>query len=250
MVVVVTHAILEPSGRAGGLNPPDEPLVGKSTECVVHRLSRNRTDLATNGFGEFLGGRVGAGGHSIHDGQTLRSDVQTSASELLFLLGCITHELTLSHNFWTQSRFGLEAERPTPYVDPDERANTPMPRRPAGSTLKQLATDGVALVPEFPIVTLFVAAGVAGFACYAASFALVQIGRLDGNSITYTLTNMAAAAFVLVSMVEQFNLGSLLTQVTWIGTGVVGVYRRRQSLRSPSATAVVPQHLTPEGQPA
>ncbi len=76
-------------------------------------------------------------------------------------------------------------------------------------------------------MSVLVAAGVAGFGLYAVAFASVQIGRLDGNGIVYTMANVAAAALVLVSMVEQFNLGSLLTQVTWIAVGIVGLIRRR-----------------------
>ncbi len=72
----------------------------------------------------------------------------------------------------------------------------------------------------------FVLAGVAGFGFYALSFALVQINRMDGNGANYTLMNTIAAALVLASMGEQFNLGSLLTQVSWIGIGIVGLARR------------------------
>ena len=75
-------------------------------------------------------------------------------------------------------------------------------------------------------MSLLVFAGLAGFAMYAFSFAMVQLGRMDGNGLTYTVCNMAAAALVLLSMFDQFNLGSLLTQLTWIGVGFVGVGRR------------------------
>ncbi len=75
-------------------------------------------------------------------------------------------------------------------------------------------------------MSLLVFAGLLGFATYAVSFALVQLGRMDGNGLAYTLCNIAAASLVLVSMFDQFNLGSLLTQLTWIGVGIVGVGRR------------------------
>lgn len=85
-------------------------------------------------------------------------------------------------------------------------------------------------------MSLLVFAGLLGFATYAISFALVQIGRMDGNSLAYTLCNIAAASLVLVSMFDQFNLGSLLTQLTWIGVGVVGVGRRLLDVHSGEAT--------------
>ncbi len=87
-------------------------------------------------------------------------------------------------------------------------------------------------------MSLFVLAGVAGFCCYALSFALVQLQRLDGNGSTYTAFNVLAAALVLVSMQDQFNLGSMLTQLTWIGVGLVGLVRRAR----PASAAHSPVH--------
>lgn len=85
-------------------------------------------------------------------------------------------------------------------------------------------------------MSLFVLTGVAGFCCYAVSFALVQLERLDGNSAQYTALNVLAAALVLASMNDQFNLGSMLTQLTWIGVGLVGLVRRVR----PAAEAEAP----------
>lgn len=90
-------------------------------------------------------------------------------------------------------------------------------------------------------MSLLVFAGLLGFAAYAVSFALVQIGRMDGNSLTYTLCNITAASLVLVSMFDQFNLGSLLTQLTWIGVGVVGVGRRLLDVHSIESNETITQ---------
>lgn len=136
-------------------------------------------------------------------------------------------------------------QQANPYRATDTLRNTPIRQSLLTSTLESPAADRVALLRSSPIVSLFVLAGVAGFACYAASFGLVQISRLDGNSFTYTALNVLAAALVLISMVDQFNLGSLLTQVTWIATGLVGMYRRRQSVK-----VLLPTQVVPEGQPA
>lgn len=86
-------------------------------------------------------------------------------------------------------------------------------------------------------MNVFVLAGVLGFGFYALSFGLVQLQRLDGNGTRYTFLNLVAAALVLTSMAEQFNLGSLLTQVTWIGAGLVGLYRRIRPSESIEVTA-------------
>jgi hypothetical protein len=39
MVVVVADPVLVASGRAGGLDAPDETLLGEDAEGVVHRLA-------------------------------------------------------------------------------------------------------------------------------------------------------------------------------------------------------------------
>ncbi len=83
-------------------------------------------------------------------------------------------------------------------------------------------------------MTVYTIIGLAGFAGYVASYALLQVGMLDGNGVIYTLANMAAASMVLISLFERFNLASLLTQVFWIGFGLVGLVRRLRS-RSPRA---------------
>lgn len=73
---------------------------------------------------------------------------------------------------------------------------------------------------------LMMVAGLAGFATYMGSYALLQVGYMDGNGVPYTLSNITAAALVLVSLTEQFNLASLLIQVSWIAFGLIGLIVR------------------------
>ena len=68
--------------------------------------------------------------------------------------------------------------------------------------------------------------GVAGFICYVSAFGAVQLGRLDGNSMAYTLANIAAASLVAISLFAEFNLASALIQSSWIVAGVVGLALR------------------------
>ncbi len=74
---------------------------------------------------------------------------------------------------------------------------------------------------------LFDLIGVVGFVLYMLAYGLLQIGRISGQSYSYTLMNMVAATLVLISLVNQFNLASLLIQVSWIAISVVGLYRLR-----------------------
>ncbi len=73
--------------------------------------------------------------------------------------------------------------------------------------------------------------GLAGVLLYVGSYGALQLGRLDGNSISYCVLNGFAAALVLISLYKNFNLASALIQVVWITVSVVGVYRHRIAKR-------------------
>ena len=73
--------------------------------------------------------------------------------------------------------------------------------------------------------TIWSISGLAGVALYLSAYGGLQLGLLRGSSVMYTVLNMLAAAFVAVSLVEAFNLSSLLIQVFWIGLSIIGLAR-------------------------
>lgn len=80
---------------------------------------------------------------------------------------------------------------------------------------------------------LYTAIGLGGVAFYVSSYALVQVSKMDGNGVVYSAMNVIAASMVLVSLFKDFNLASMVTQVTWICIGVGGLsLRARGGLRS------------------
>jgi predicted membrane protein len=48
----------------------------------------------------------------------------------------------------------------------------------------------------------------------------------------YSLSKIVAALLVLASMIDAFNLGAFLIQVGFIFFGLVGMFRRGETLRS------------------
>ena len=79
-------------------------------------------------------------------------------------------------------------------------------------------------------MSIFQIVGVFGFFVYIASFALLQLRMIDGNSNLYSLLNIVGASLVLLSLMEAFNLASMLIQVSWIFIGIAGIcmrYRRQ-----------------------
>ena len=96
---------------------------------------------------------------------------------------------------------------------------------------------------------LYTFIGLAGVAGYVAAYTLLQLGFLDGNGVPYSVANVVAAALVLVSLTEDFNLASAVIQVVWIFVGVIGLLLRLMHKRTLYATNA-PDTPVPAGRPA
>lgn len=72
--------------------------------------------------------------------------------------------------------------------------------------------------------------GLSGVVTYVVAYALLQLGVLDGNGVPYSVSNVAAASLVLISLTADFNLASAIIQIVWIVIGIAGLairaYRR------------------------
>ncbi len=67
--------------------------------------------------------------------------------------------------------------------------------------------------------------GILGVALYLGSYAALQLGIVRGQSYLYPAINMMAAACVLASLMDSFNLSSAIIQVAWISISLVGISR-------------------------
>jgi len=80
-MVVVTHAIFEPRGRAGRLDPANQALGGEQRERVVDRLERDRADLAPHRVGDGVGGDVRRRGDGAQHREPLGGDVNGALAQ-------------------------------------------------------------------------------------------------------------------------------------------------------------------------
>ncbi len=80
--------------------------------------------------------------------------------------------------------------------------------------------------------------GLVGVALYVCAYFLLQLGRIDGNGNIYCLANLAAASLVLWSLSVDFNLSSVLIQITWVVLSIVGLGRRWRARTSQNAVAI------------
>lgn len=67
--------------------------------------------------------------------------------------------------------------------------------------------------------------GILGVGFYLGSYALLQFGILKGAGFTYTILNLIAASCVAISLLDAFNLSSLVIQMSWITISLVGLTR-------------------------
>ena len=77
VVVVVTDPRIVEGRRPGGLNAPDEALLGQHPEGVVHRLPRDGTDLGANVLGDAIRRAMRATRDRPQHGQALGRDLET-----------------------------------------------------------------------------------------------------------------------------------------------------------------------------
>jgi hypothetical protein len=77
-----------------------------------------------------------------------------------------------------------------------------------------------------PELTPYSAFGVFGVVMYLLAYGALQAGLIRGTSLAYTILNMVAAASVLLSLMETWNLYSALIQIFWIAISIMGIGRR------------------------
>ena len=100
----------------------------------------------------------------------------------------------------------------------------------APELVNELALVFVDVWQVLPEGILFTIAGISGFVIYVGSYIALQIEKIDGNSIRYSVANGTAACLVLVSLISDFNLASAMIQLVWILASLFGAikyYRAR-----------------------
>ena len=76
-----------------------------------------------------------------------------------------------------------------------------------------------------PMEHLPIIAGILGSALALVVYACLSSGRLSANDLRYPLLNMVATLGVLCSLMAQWNLPSLLLNLSYVLISLVGVIR-------------------------
>ena len=67
--------------------------------------------------------------------------------------------------------------------------------------------------------------GFTGVAVYIGSYFAVQAGLIRGQGFIYPILNLMAAFLVSLTIINEFNLPSLLIQLSWIAISLIGITR-------------------------
>jgi hypothetical protein len=65
-----------------------------------------------------------------------------------------------------------------------------------------------------------------GVAAIVVTYLLLQTGRLEGRSRSFSALNALGAALVLVSLLYRFNLSAFLVELFWLLISIYGLLRR------------------------
>ena len=65
--------------------------------------------------------------------------------------------------------------------------------------------------------------GNVGVAIVLTTYLLLQLGKLSGNSLLYSIPNAIGAVLILVSLIFEFNLSAFLIEFFWLIISMIGI---------------------------
>ena len=74
-------------------------------------------------------------------------------------------------------------------------------------------------------VTIADATGAIGAALLIGTYFLLQTGRLEARSLSYSLLNAVGAGLIIVSLYYDFSLAAFIIELFWMLISLLGIYR-------------------------
>ncbi|MDJ0638224.1 MAG: hypothetical protein QNJ20_05280 [Paracoccaceae bacterium] len=84
---------------------------------------------------------------------------------------------------------------------------------------------------DFIQISISETIGLAGALLYSISYLLAAYDRLPSQSPYYYVSKLVAAAMVLISLAQNFNLASAIIQVFFITVSMIGILRHLHNRR-------------------
>lgn len=67
--------------------------------------------------------------------------------------------------------------------------------------------------------------GITGVAMILLAYLGIQIERIDGQSLAYSVINMVGAILIMISLYFTFNLASFIIECFWLAISILGIVR-------------------------
>ena len=61
------------------------------------------------------------------------------------------------------------------------------------------------------------------------TYLLLQLGRMQSTSFTYSILNALGAFLIIISLMYDFNLSLFIIEVFWVGASLIGIARQLQA---------------------
>ena len=74
--------------------------------------------------------------------------------------------------------------------------------------------------------------GMLGMALIVATYFLLQVGRIESQSLAYSVANGLGAAGILFSLYFDFNLSAFAIEAFWLMISIYGIYRAMARIRA------------------
>ena len=77
--------------------------------------------------------------------------------------------------------------------------------------------------------------GTLGVMLIIVAYFLLQIGKVDGTSLKFSVANALGAGLILVSLYYEFNLPAFIIETFWLVISMIGIVSTMRQLRHAGA---------------
>ena len=71
-----------------------------------------------------------------------------------------------------------------------------------------------------------------GMSFIVATYFLLQVGRIESQSLAYSVANGLGAAGILFSLYFDFNLSAFAIEAFWLMISIYGIYRAMARIKA------------------
>lgn len=75
--------------------------------------------------------------------------------------------------------------------------------------------------------------GVLGASLIVVAYFLLQVGRLESSSLSYSVANAVGASAILFALFYAFNLSAFAIESFWLAISLYGIFRAVRSRSAP-----------------